>query len=111
MNESKEFVPNEKISEELKRFEKFAFKGRMIETAIAFTMGVLCNKFISSISTSFVMPFLGYLFGDDWRAVTWEPKEGLVFETGLFLGATFDFLVISIIIYVIYIKVLKSDDK
>ena len=104
--------------EELKQWKKFAFKGRMIEMAIAFILGAAFQKVVSSISQNLIMPMVNYVVGktgEDWRDCSLSPLEGMTFELGQFAGSFLDFVLISIILYVVYRKVmfplLKEDVK
>lgn len=104
--------------EELKQWKKFAFKGRMVEMAIAFMLGAAFQKVVSSISQNLIMPMMNFIIGktgENWRNYNFSPVEGMTFELGQFAGSFLDFILISIILYVIYRKVLfpllKEDEK
>jgi large-conductance mechanosensitive channel len=38
----------------------------------------------------------------------WEPYPGLAFEIGKFTGTLIDFFIISILMYIIYMKIIKK---
>jgi large conductance mechanosensitive channel len=95
---------------EFNEFKKFAFKGHMIQMAIAFMLGAAFNSVIKGLSDNIIMPCLNYVInitGTDWREATYSPIEGLVLETGKFSGAFVDFLIISIIFFIVWQKIIK----
>ena len=96
---------------ELAEFQKFAFKGRMMEMAIAFMLGASFTAVVHSIVGNILMPFINYLVnftGTEWRDATWTPVSGLVFEIGKFGGAFLDFMLMAIILYILYVKIIKK---
>lgn len=96
---------------ELAEFRKFAFKDRMMEMAIAFMLGASFKAVVSSIVNNLLMPLIDYasdFTGNSWREMKWEPVEGLVFEIGTFSGAFLDFLLMAIILYILYVKIIKK---
>ncbi|RDJ35614.1 MAG: MscL family protein [Crenarchaeota archaeon] len=99
------------VKEEFNKFEKFAFKNRMIEMAVAFIIGVAFQKTVTSLSDNLIMPFLNFFVaktGNNWRTIQWEPLEGMNFELGKFMGNFLDFLLISLILYIVYVKIIKA---
>lgn len=109
-NEKKDIQEIEEISEkEINNFTKFAFKGKMGEMAIAFILGAYFQKAVEGISNYLLMPIIHYAImttGGDWRTFVWTPIIGLTFELGKFSGVFFDFFLSSIILYIIYQKIL-----
>ena len=100
-----------KIKTEVEEYKKFAFKGEMIQLAIAFILGAAFNGVVKGISEHLIMPIVGFftgaVAGGGWRAITWEPITGMVFETGKFAGCFVDFFVISLVLFILYVKFLK----
>lgn len=97
--------------DEITNFNRFAFKGRMIELSIAFVIGTAFQKTVTSISSSIIMPLVNYFIlniGKDWKNYTWTPIPGMTFGIGDFIGSFIDFFIISIVLYVIYNKIIKS---
>lgn len=96
-----------------KRFEawkNFAFKGSMIQMAIAFILGAAFQKVVTAISSNLIMPVVGYILeftGNDWREHTYSPIEGMVLETGQFAAAFVDFLLVSAILFYLFTKAKK----
>ncbi len=101
------------IKEEVNSFKKFAFRSNMIQMAVAFMLGAVFNKFITSLSENIVMPCINFLIGKTgvpWREWRLVPVEGLTIDFGKFVGSSLDFIVISLILYVVYIKIMKGTD-
>ena len=94
------------------RFEawkKFAFKGEMLQMAIAFVLGAAFQKVVTGLSNHCIMPILNWMLeftGTDWRDHTYTFTEGLTIETGQLAGSFVDFLLISIILFTVYKRVL-----
>lgn len=102
-----EFVVGEK---EYSEWKKFAFKGQMVQMAIAFMLGTAFGKVVKAISESLIMPIINWglsFTGENWRTFKLSPLNGLDIEIGVFLSAFVDFMLISIILYIIYRKLLK----
>ncbi len=56
------------------------------------------------------MPFVNFALaqtGDNWRTWTYEPYEGIALETGLFLSAFVDFMVMALIFFIVYKKFIQ----
>lgn len=102
-------IENKIIKNELEEFKKFAFKGDMIKISIGIVLGNSFNSVVHSISNNIIMPIINFLIsktGNNWRNLNLELAPGLKIELGKFLGTTIDFLLVSICLYVIYIKIL-----
>jgi large-conductance mechanosensitive channel len=63
------------------------------------------------------MPLVNYCVnftGKDWREYKLEPVDGMVFEIGAFAGSFLDFFLMAIILYILYVKIIKrvvSDEE
>jgi len=102
-NQHKEIIDN--INNKFEDYKKFAFKGHMIEMAIAFILGASFSKVVKSISENLIMPLINVILfrtGGNWREITWSPIEGVVFEIGKFLAAGVDFFLISIVLFILW---------
>jgi len=96
---------------EIKDYTNFAFKGRMMEMAVAFIVGAAFQKTVEAISNNLLMPFINYFVaktGTDWRGLTWAPVNGMTLELGKCMGTFLDFFLISLILYVLYVKLIKG---
>jgi len=95
---------------ELKKYKEFAFKEDMMKMSIAFILGSSFNKIIAGVSDLVLMPIINFTAKKtgDWRLWNFSLIEGLTFEVGKFLGVLVDFFLISILLYIVYSKILQN---
>ncbi|WP_392477507.1 large conductance mechanosensitive channel protein MscL [Nostoc sp. C110] len=83
----------------LRDFQEFAFKGNVIDLAIAVIIGTAFSRVITSFVEDVIMPLINPLIsvsGKEWRTITIGPGIAI----GQFLGAIIDFLTIALILFV-----------
>lgn len=118
MSDKQEFLGEEFVSEKLattiktsfEEYKNFALKGQMVQLAVAFILGAAFNSVVTAISQNLIMPVIGFMTGavaGNWREMVWKPMEGLAIETGAFAGALVDFGIISLVLFIVYVKILK----
>ena len=92
-----------------KEFKAFAFKGNVMDLAVAVVIGAAFSKIVNALVEQLVMPLLNAITpGGDWRTLTVTPlKLGL----GPFLGAVVDFLLISFVVFVVVVKLRGMMEK
>lgn len=88
----------------LKEFKEFAFKGNVLDLAIAVVIGAAFNKIVSSLVTYIIMPLIGKLFGSvdfskDWQL--WGIKYGL------FIQSIIDFIIVAFALF-IFVKIANT---
>ena len=86
----------------LDEFKAFAFKGNVMDLAVAVIIGGAFGKVIDSLVKSVLMPLVSYLVptsGGDYR--TWT--VGRV-EIGAFLGEFINFLLIALAVFLAIVK-------
>ncbi|WP_323847858.1 MAG: large conductance mechanosensitive channel protein MscL [Phytoplasma sp.] len=96
-------------------FKEFINKGDILKLAIAFIMGQLFTKVISSLSNDIIMPPINLLLNEnsikDWK---FQLKNSIYINYGNFIQISFEFLLVSLIIYTILIfvqqKLIKKND-
>lgn len=77
-------------------FRTFAFKGNVLDLAVAVVIGGAFGKIITSFVEDVVMPLVNPLIpGGDWRTLTVGPGV----KIGSFLGAIVDFLVVALVLF------------
>lgn len=106
----KNLLPKE-IKSEIEDYKKFAFNQNMVMVAIGLILANAFQKCVSSISEYFVMPIVNYLIAGvdgDWRLWIFVPAKGMSIEIGNLIGAIIDFLIITLVLYLIYSKILKK---
>jgi large conductance mechanosensitive channel len=97
----------------LKEFKEFAMKGSVLDMAIGVIIGGAFGKIISSLVSDVLMPPLGLLMGKvDFSSLfinlSGTPQPSLTaakaagaptINYGVFLQATFDFIIIAFVIF------------
>lgn len=98
----------------LKEFREFAVKGNVIDLAVGVIIGAAFGKIVSSLVADVVTPPLGLLVGGvnfSSLVITLKEAEGaapaVVIKYGVFLQATFDFLIVAIAVFSM-VKVINS---
>lgn len=105
--EEKNFIKNK----EFIKYKQFAFKEDMLKMSIAFILGSSFNKVVTGISDLIIMPIINFILiqtGDSWRKWNVEMMPGLKIELGQFIGVLVDFLLISLILYIVYGKIISN---
>ena len=120
---NKKFRTKEELTSEIENivgkknyndYKKFAFKKSMLEVAVAFVLGISFQKVITSLSQNIIMPTMEYLASaisenetHNWRDRVFSPIEGLEIEVGKVAGTFVDFMLISLVLFIIYKKLLE----
>lgn len=97
-----------------KEFKEFAMKGSLIDTAVAFVMGVVFGKVTTSFIDGIVMPIVGNLIGlGDFSKAAYElspevkdaagkvTAEAVSIKYGAFITACIDFLLVAFVMFMI----------
>lgn len=87
-------------------FKAFAFKGNMIDLAVAVVIGAAFGKIIDSLVKNIFMPLISYA----------QPKSALGYESwtlgqlkvGLFLSDVVSFLIIAAAVFLVVVKLLGA---
>ena len=99
----------------LKEFKEFAMKGNVLDMAIGVIMGGAFGKIVSSLVSDVLMPPIGLLMGGvDFSSLflnltgTTQPSLAAAkaagtptINYGVFLQATFDFIIIAFVIFLL----------
>ena len=99
----------------LKEFKDFAMKGNLLDMAIGVIIGGAFGKIVSSLVSDVLMPPLGLLLGKvDFSSLflnlSGTPQPSLTaakaagaptLNYGVFLQATFDFIIIAFVIFML----------
>lgn len=88
----------------LKEFKEFAFKGNVLDLAIAVVIGAAFNKIVSSLVTYIIMPLIGKLFGSVDFAKDWQ-LWGIKY--GLFIQSIIDFIIVAFTLF-IFVKIANT---
>ena len=88
----------------LKEFKEFAFKGNVLDLAIAVVIGAAFNKIVSSLVTYIIMPLIGKLFGSVDFAKDWQ-LWGIKY--GLFIQSIIDVIIVAFALF-IFVKIANT---
>lgn len=91
-------------------FKKFAFKGNVLELAVAVIIGGAFGKIVSSVVDDIIMPLIGILLGGlDFSSLEIPVKDAAI-TYGAFIQSVVDFLIIAFSIF-IFIRLLGKLKK
>lgn len=99
------------IKQELEDYKQFAFNKNFLEIALALVFTTATQKFINSISETIIMPILNFIIQKaegDWRNLIFSPIKGLDIEVGKFMAGFFEFTITSLILFIIFKRLLKK---
>lgn len=105
--EHKDFSPA--IDREIEEYKKFAFDRNMIQVAIGMILGNAFQKTVTGLSDFLIMPIVNYFVNStdgNWRDLKFSPFVGMNIEIGRLAGLFCDFFIITVILYIIYSKIL-----
>ena len=93
----------------LKEFKAFVLRGNVIDLAVAVVLGAAFGKIVTAVVEGLVMPVVGAVIpGGNWREWTVTP---LNLKLGSVLGATIDFVVVSLVVFLVVNKALAFTRK
>lgn len=114
---AKDFIQQEdlqgirkEINQEFQDYKKFAFNQNMMMVAIGLILAAAFQKCVSAISDFLVMPIVNYFVNGvngDWRTWVVHPVPGMNIEIGHLMGAMIDFVILTLVLYVVYAKMMK----
>lgn len=104
----------------VQEFREFAVKGNVVDLAVGVIIGGAFGKIVSSLVADVVMPPLGVLIGGvnfSSLAITLKEateaaegvaaKPAVLLKYGVFLQATFDFLIVALAVFAL-VKAINS---
>ncbi|MBS1119307.1 MAG: mechanosensitive ion channel protein MscL [Deltaproteobacteria bacterium] len=88
-------------------FKKFAFKGNVLDLAVAVVLGTAFTAVVTAIVTGLIMPLVGEILpGGTWQSWTvWK------FQLGAVLAALVNFLIVAFVLFLIVSKLIKALDR
>ena len=99
--------PTAKAFSLLDEFQKFAFKGNVIDLAIGVIIGAAFGKIIDSLVANIIMPLVGVLLPTEQSYLDWSwTIRGQEVPYGLFLGEVVNFLIVSLALFLFIVKFL-----
>jgi large conductance mechanosensitive channel len=88
----------------LKEFKAFAFKGNMIDLAVAVVIGTAFGSVVTSLVKNIFMPLLSYIIPNDAGYRAWHIGR---IEIGTFLGELINFIVVALAVFLIIVKLIQ----
>ncbi|HEY8668804.1 MAG TPA: large conductance mechanosensitive channel protein MscL [Tepidisphaeraceae bacterium] len=85
-------------------FKAFAFKGNMIDLAVAVVIGGAFGGVINSIVKNIIMPLISYVT-PNMTYTEWHIGKLMI---GAFLGDVPNFLIIALAVFIVIVKVLGT---
>jgi large conductance mechanosensitive channel len=84
----------------IKEFKAFVLRGNILDLAIAVIIGVAFGKIVTAFVDNIIMPILGTIIGTTFATLTTK-VNGVHIKYGLFLQATVDFFLISMVLFLV----------
>jgi large conductance mechanosensitive channel len=103
----------EKIKKFKEGFKQFISKGDVLKLSIAFIMGQLFSKVVSSLTTDILMPPMSWIFSKTCLLsnLKFHINENISINYGIFFQNVFEFFLVSFFIYIILSLVFKRIPK
>ncbi|MDS9471917.1 large conductance mechanosensitive channel protein MscL [Sporosarcina pasteurii] len=90
-----------------KDFKEFAFKGNVLDLAVAVVIGAAFGKIVSSLVENIIMPIVGALTGGIDLTGLNQKIRGVDITYGVFLQSVLDFLIVAFVIF-LFIRLLAK---
>jgi large conductance mechanosensitive channel len=104
----------------IKEFKEFALKGNLVDIAVAFVMGGVFGKVVSTFTEKMVAPLIGLLTGgtnfydkklilvaevaevkDPQGNIVVSHSDGVAIEWGAFVTVVIDFIIVAFVMFLI----------
>ena len=99
----------------LEDFKSFALKGNVVDLAVGVVIGGAFGKIVTALVADIVMPLVTLVLpSGNWRehgiVLRSAPveKDQVILKWGDLLGATLDFLIVAIVLFVVVSKIFKA---
>lgn len=91
----------------LEEFKSFAFKGNVIDLAVAVIIGTAFGKIIDSLVRHIIMPLVSLLMPSEQGYLGWKLIVGnKEIPYGLFIGEVVNFLIVAMVLFFFIVKFL-----
>lgn len=93
-------------------FKSFAFKGNLVDVAVAFVLGAAFSKVVTSLVENLIMPVVSYVMPTRAGWQGWYIGESTKpIRYGAFLGDLLNFFIIAAALFVVIVLVLGALKK
>lgn len=90
----------------VREFKAFVVRGNVVDLAVAVVLGAAFGKIITAVVEGLIMPVVGAVTpGGNWREWAVTPLQ---LKVGSVLGATIDFLIVSLVIFLVVNKLMPK---
>ena len=97
--------PKQRVFSLAQEFEKFAFKGNVIDMAVGVIIGVAFGKIIDSLVKDIIMPLVNLLMPSNTNYTEWRWEiGGKSVPYGHFLGEIVNFLIVALALFFFTVK-------
>lgn len=87
----------------VKEFRAFIAKGNVVDLAVAVVVGGAFGKIVDALVGGLVMPLVSYVLPQNTQWETWKLGQ---LRVGSVLGATLNFLIIAMVVFLVMVKLL-----
>lgn len=84
-----------------KEFKEFAFKGNVLDLAIAVIIGAAFGKIVTALVESVIMPLIAAIGGAPNVASIGFTVNGTLIPIGIFFQAVIDFLLVALVLFMV----------
>jgi large conductance mechanosensitive channel len=100
-------APGKQVSTLLDEFKNFAFKGNVVDLAVAVIIGMAFGKIVDSLVKHVIMPLISVLVPGEGGYLAWVwIVNGTEIPYGLFLGEVVNFLIVAAALFIFIVKFL-----
>jgi large conductance mechanosensitive channel len=95
-------------------FKKFAFRGNLLDLAVAVVIGNAFGQVVNSLVKDIIMPVVSYavgLAGKDGKLESYKQWHIGQVEIGPFLAELFHFLIVALAMFLLVVKLFGSVQK
>ena len=95
----------------IKEFKEFAFKGNLVDLAVAVVLGAAFGKVVEGLLDGVIMPLIAMVAGKpDFTSLS-TTINGTVFPYGKFIQALLLFVIVAFVIFIIVRGINKYNKK
>lgn len=86
-------------------FKAFIGKGNVVDLAVAVVVGGAFGKIVTAFVDGIVMPLVSYVLPKDMQWESWMVGK---LRVGKVLGASLDFLIIAVVVFLVLVKLVGA---
>ena len=98
-------------------FKKFAFKGNVVDLAVAVIIGGAFGKIVSGLVDFLIMPLVSVVMpSGNWKELKWvlrdapKPEDVVAVKYGALAGSVLDFLVVALVLFIFVSKIMGKKE-